>query len=351
MLANCNAVNNDYTLGLSSAMLANLNDEDAVDDNTHEDAVDDSTLYYLDEDPKTLWTEDDAVEFNLRLTELQTRAASRFWSVRKLNAYTCRVELVGEASEYSVPSKADPVIELKTLEQCFRRIYHIGTKGIYNHYTYAKTSAVSSTVLDVHLEHKDHIFPEIFAETKRVCQGYGMLVKEQMHQVKLARIQRRIRNKLRGHPEITPLQRALGELARKIQALEAQTAEFSAKLQFGKVLNEMERKNFGHVLAQIALAQREAKATKLGFERVFHEMKKRDFARLLEEIAVAKRDAKAAELTKRLQLLQMEAHRAGIALGTLDMPMVITITQVIAGTGVVSQCFDDIPIATLISKE
>lgn len=94
--------------------------------------------------------------------------------------------------------------------------------------------------------------------------------------------------------------------------------EMTTRLQFRKVLGEMERSNFRDVLVHIALNNQRLKASRLGFGRVFKEMEARGYTQVLQEVAVLRREKKTADIAKRLRLLQLEAKAAGISLEALD---------------------------------
>ncbi|KAE9004354.1 hypothetical protein PR001_g17131 [Phytophthora rubi] len=324
-----------------------------------EDAVDDNTLEMMTRMVSSAWSDDDNVELYARVMQRKTEEASssgasdnasKYWSIRKVGDFTCHLELADKPSQYSVLSE-DPEEECKALWDKLRSLYVLSE------------NRRGSTWLTITGPSMNEKIPAIFSQVKKSCEEGHLrrsvaLVMEQLRQEKADQLRQRIKDRLTlktgSCPETAEMKRPIvnqarriDELAKRIEALEAINTEMSAKLQFGKVLSEMEKKDFGTILVNLALAQREVNATRLGFGKVFGEMKKKDFSRLLEEKSVAKRNAEAAELI--VQLLQMEAQRAGIPLGALDIPIVMP--EVVAVTGAVSQYSDDIPLATPVPKQ
>lgn len=293
------------------------------------------------------WTDDDTVELYVRAVEFQARPVSRFWSVQEIDKCYCRVELIDQAGGCSVPSRVDPAVEFTQLQ---KRLKSVSAIDDYGKTVLPTVSVVANTVLKVRLADVKDMVGVVFSAVRMTCEDILLLVRLQMDHEKKVSIIRRVQNRLSHNngtgSEAMDLKRTVTDLTRKIRGLELQIVEMSAKVQFGKVLAEMERKQFHHVLVTVAVAKQQAKAARLKFYQVFNEMKARGFGRVLEEIAVAKRSAKANELTERLRLLQLEAHQAGIVLEALELPMAIPTTDTSA-EGV----SDDIPVAFAVPKE
>lgn len=102
-----------------------------------------------------------------------------------------------------------------------------------------------------------------------------------------------------------------------------------------------------HARDQTRAREMETLTAKLNYETMLRELHKRLFSGVLE--------AMEAEYQARVRRLQQTARRVKVSIGrptaapvaALEIPLIVTVTQVVSDTGVVSQQFDDVPVATL----